>query len=60
VDDGSVFKAVADPGRRRLLDMLRQRSGLTLGELAEGLDTRRQSVSQHLDQLEAANSRTRR
>ena len=50
-----MFKAVADPGRRLLLDMLHQRSGLTLGELAEGLDMRRQSVSQHLDQLEAAN-----
>jgi DNA-binding transcriptional ArsR family regulator len=49
-----VYKALADPGRRQLLDMLHERSGLTLGELCEGLDMRRQSVSQHLDLLEAA------
>ncbi|EMY34932.1 ArsR family transcriptional regulator [Arthrobacter crystallopoietes BAB-32] len=49
-----IFKALADPGRRRLLDMLHEQSGLTLGELCEGLDMRRQSVSQHLDLLEAA------
>lgn len=49
-----MYKALADPGRRRLLDMLHERSGLTLGELCEGLDMRRQSVSQHLDLLEAA------
>ncbi len=49
-----MFKALADPGRRRLLDMLHERSGLTLGELCDGLDMRRQSVSQHLDLLEAA------
>ena len=35
--------------------MLHERSGLTLGELCEGLDMRRQSVSQHLELLEAAN-----
>lgn len=50
-----MFKALADPGRRRLLDMLHERSGLTLGELCQGLQMRRQSVSQHLDLLEAAN-----
>ncbi|NUR05986.1 MAG: metalloregulator ArsR/SmtB family transcription factor [Nocardioidaceae bacterium] len=49
-----VFKALADPGRRRLLDMLHERAGLTLGELCDGLDMRRQSVSQHLELLEAA------
>lgn len=49
-----MFKALADPGRRRLLDMLHERSGLTLGELCQGLDMRRQSVSQHLDLLERA------
>lgn len=54
MDSDAVFKALADPGRRRLLDMLHERSGLTLGELCEGLDMRRQSVSQHLDVLEAA------
>ncbi|NTY63115.1 metalloregulator ArsR/SmtB family transcription factor [Mycolicibacterium sphagni] len=51
----AVFKALADPGRRRLLDMLHERAGLTLGELCEGLDMRRQSVSQHIEMLEAAN-----
>ncbi|MBO0852309.1 MAG: metalloregulator ArsR/SmtB family transcription factor [Nocardia sp.] len=50
-----VFKALADPGRRRLLDMLHERAGLTLGELCEGLDLRRQTVSQHLELLAAAN-----
>jgi uncharacterized protein YndB with AHSA1/START domain/DNA-binding transcriptional ArsR family regulator len=55
MDEDSVFKALADAGRRRLLDMLHERSGLTLGELCEGLDMRRQSASQHLDLLEAAN-----
>ncbi len=55
VDADTVFKALADPGRRRLLDMLHERSGLTLGELCAGLAMRRQSVSQHLELLEAAN-----
>lgn len=50
-----VFRALADPSRRRLLDMLHQRSGLTLNELCDGLDMRRQSVSQHVELLEAAN-----
>ncbi|MFD4369490.1 ArsR/SmtB family transcription factor [Rhodococcus sp. NPDC058521] len=55
MDADAVFKALADPSRRRLLDMLHERSGLTLGELCTELDMRRQSVSQHLDLLEAAN-----
>jgi len=55
VDADFVFKALADPSRRRLLDTLHERSGLTLSELCEGLDMRRQSVSQHLELLEAAN-----
>ncbi|KDF01410.1 ArsR family transcriptional regulator [Mycolicibacterium aromaticivorans JS19b1 = JCM 16368] len=55
MDADAVFKALADPGRRRLLDMLHERAGLTLGELCEGLDMRRQSVSQHLEVLESAN-----
>jgi uncharacterized protein YndB with AHSA1/START domain/DNA-binding transcriptional ArsR family regulator len=50
-----VFKALADPTRRQLLDMLHERSGMTLNELCEGLNMRRQSVSQHLEMLEAAN-----
>lgn len=55
MDADAVFRALADPGRRRLLDMLHERSGLTLGELAEHLGMRRQSASQHLGVLEAAN-----
>jgi uncharacterized protein YndB with AHSA1/START domain/DNA-binding transcriptional ArsR family regulator len=55
MDADMVFKALADPGRRRLLDMLHERSGLTLGELCEGLRMCRQSVSQHVELLEAAN-----
>jgi uncharacterized protein YndB with AHSA1/START domain/DNA-binding transcriptional ArsR family regulator len=55
VDADVVFKTLADPSRRRLLDMLHARSGLTLTELCDGLDMRRQSVSQHLELLAAAN-----
>lgn len=50
-----VFRALADPSRRRLLDSLNDRSGQTLRELCSGLDMARQSVSKHLDVLEAAN-----
>lgn len=55
MDTDLVFKALADPTRRQLLDMLHQQSGMTLNELCEGLEMRRQSVSQHLEILEAAN-----
>jgi uncharacterized protein YndB with AHSA1/START domain len=50
-----VFRALADPTRRRLLDRLHQRNGQTLGELCERAGMARQSVSQHLAVLEAAN-----
>ncbi|MEU6718808.1 metalloregulator ArsR/SmtB family transcription factor [Nonomuraea sp. NPDC046802] len=50
-----VFKALADPSRRRLLDSLNARNGQTLRELCVGLDMARQSVSKHLAVLEAAN-----
>jgi len=50
-----VFKALADPSRRALLDRLREHDGLTLGQLSLGLDMSRQAVSRHLAQLEAAN-----
>jgi DNA-binding transcriptional ArsR family regulator/uncharacterized protein YndB with AHSA1/START domain len=50
-----VFKALADPSRRQLLDSLNQRSGQNLRELCAGLDMARQSVSKHLAILEAAN-----
>ena len=55
MDTDPVFRALADPTRRQLLDMLHERSGLTLNELCESMNMRRQSVSQHLDLLEAAN-----
>ncbi|NDL59365.1 ArsR/SmtB family transcription factor [Phytoactinopolyspora mesophila] len=50
-----VFKALADPGRRRLLDSLNARNGQSLRELCGELDMARQSVSKHLAVLEAAN-----
>jgi DNA-binding transcriptional ArsR family regulator/uncharacterized protein YndB with AHSA1/START domain len=49
-----VFKALADPSRRQLLDALNARNGQTLTELCSGLDMARQSVSKHLGVLEAA------
>ncbi|HEY0403495.1 MAG TPA: metalloregulator ArsR/SmtB family transcription factor [Blastococcus sp.] len=64
---GDVFKALADPTRRAILDELQERSGQTLFELCSrlisrhGLSSSRQAVSQHLDVLEAAGLvRTRR
>src|SRR5262245_42303861 len=50
-----VFRALADPGRRKLLDRLFAGSGLTLGQLCEQMDMSRQAVSQHLTLLEEAN-----
>ena len=50
-----VFRALADPSRRQLLDSLNERNGQTLRELCAGLDMARQSVSKHLAVLEAAN-----
>ncbi len=49
-----VFKALADPGRRRLLDALRDRNGQTLSEMCTHLDMSRQAVTQHLAVLEKA------
>ncbi|MBS2537924.1 metalloregulator ArsR/SmtB family transcription factor [Catenulispora sp. NF23] len=49
-----VFKALADPSRRALLDSLNARNGQTLRELCAGLDMARQSVSKHLAVLEEA------
>jgi uncharacterized protein YndB with AHSA1/START domain/DNA-binding transcriptional ArsR family regulator len=49
-----VFRALADPTRRALLDSLRDRKGQTLRELCAGTDMARQSVSKHLAVLEAA------
>src|SRR3954453_16836141 len=49
-----VFRALADPSRRQLLDSLNGRNGQTLHELCSGLRMARQSVSKHLAVLEAA------
>ena len=64
---GDVFRALADPTRRAILDELQERDGQTLFELTtrlisrHGLASTRQAVSQHLDVLEAAGLvRTRR
>ena len=50
-----VFKALADPSRRKLLDELFKSNGQTLGELCEHLDMTRQAVTKHLVILEEAN-----
>lgn len=49
-----VFKALADPSRRKLLDLLRAESGRTLRELGGHLEMTRQAVTKHLVILEAA------
>src|SRR5579862_7969532 len=54
-DTDLLFKALADPSRRRLLDLLHAHDGRTLNELCEHLDMTRQGVTQHLALLEAAN-----
>jgi len=50
-----IFRALADPSRRGLLDRLRAQNGQTLGELCARLDMTRQAVSKHLAILEEAN-----
>jgi DNA-binding transcriptional ArsR family regulator len=64
---GDVFKALADPTRRAILDELQERNGQTLFELVtrlitrHGLGSTRQAISQHLAVLEEAGLvRTRR
>lgn len=51
----AVFKALADPTRRQLLDNLHARNGQTLSALCEEMDMSRQAVSKHLAILEEAN-----
>jgi len=53
-DMDAAFRALSDPARRRLLDRMNQRSGLTVTELSAGMGMTRQSVSKHLDILETA------
>lgn len=50
-----VFKALADPSRRKVLDRLHSKNGQTLSELCKGMDMARQSMTQHLGLLEEAN-----
>lgn len=59
-DPGLVFRALADPTRRAILDELSERDGQTLFELCgrltlkRGLSSTRQAISQHLDLLSRA------
>lgn len=55
MDADKVFKALGDPTRRKLLDLLYEKNGQTLGQLCEHLGMARQSATQHLDLLEEAN-----
>ena len=50
-----LFKALADSGRRKILDRLHARDGQTLSELCQHMDMTRQGVTQHLAVLESAN-----
>ena len=54
-DLDKVFKALADPTRRLLLDRLFEENGQTLGQLCANLDMTRQAVTKHLALLEEAN-----
>jgi len=53
-DVDKVFKALAAPERRLLLDRLRADNGQTLGHLCQHLDMTRQAVTRHLKILEDA------
>jgi DNA-binding transcriptional ArsR family regulator len=55
MDSDKVFKALADPTRRKVLDLLYGKNGQTLGQLCEHLEMTRQSATQHLGILENAN-----
>jgi DNA-binding transcriptional ArsR family regulator len=55
MDSDKVFKALADPSRRKVLDLLYGKNGQTLGQLCEHLEMTRQSATQHLGILEDAN-----
>lgn len=53
-DLDKVFKALADPGRRQLLDRLFAENGQTLGQLCARMEMTRQAVTKHLKVLEEA------
>jgi len=56
MDDADlVFRALADPSRRLLLDRLFSKNGQTLSDLCEGIEMTRQAISKHLRILEEAN-----
>lgn len=55
MDADKVFKALSDSTRRTLLDRLYEQNGQTLGQLCQDLCMARQSATQHLEILEAAN-----
>jgi len=55
MDSDKVFKALADPSRRKLLDLLHEKNGQTLGQLCGNLEMARQSATQHLGILQEAN-----
>jgi DNA-binding transcriptional ArsR family regulator len=55
MNDDKTFKALGDPSRRKLLDLLCEKNGQTLGQLCEHMDMKRQSVTQHIGLLEEAN-----
>jgi DNA-binding transcriptional ArsR family regulator len=54
MDDDRVFKALADPTRRLLLDRLFERDGRTLTELESDMEMTRFGVMKHLRVLEEA------
>ena len=54
MDDDRIFKALADPTRRLLLDRLYKRDGQTLSELGSPVEMTRFGVMKHLRQLESA------
>ncbi|RUO32289.1 transcriptional regulator [Aliidiomarina sedimenti] len=53
-DMNNVFKALADPHRRELLDLLYKENGQTLGDLCKCMSMSRQGVAKHLALLEVA------
>ena len=55
MDVDKAFRALADPGRRHLLDQLQQENGQTLTALCEQMVMSRQALTQHLQLLEEAN-----
>lgn len=49
-----LFKALDDPTRRKIIEMLRERD-MTAGEIADAFDISKPSISHHLDLLKQAN-----